>query len=154
VTVTTEPVPSEPVAKVPPGSLIVLAPDAWTLPYWEAAAEHRLVVPRCTGCGTFRLPPSPFCWKCQSQSVDWVEQPGRGTVYSFTVVWHPVLPDMADAVPYVPAVVSLPDAGGVRVVGSMVDVRPSEVHIGLDVELVWRDVRQGTSVPTWRPATS
>ena len=66
-------------------------------------------------------------------------------------MWHPVLPDMADSVPYIPAVVSLPEAGGVRVVGSMVDVRPSEVHIGLDVELVWRDVREGTSVPTWRP---
>ena len=51
-----------------------------------------------------------------------------------------------------PAVVELPDTNGVRVIGNMVDVRPSEVRIGLDVELVWRDVRDGTSVPTFRPA--
>jgi uncharacterized OB-fold protein len=142
---------SEPVVKVTPESLVVLTADTWTMPFWEAAAEHRLVVPRCTTCATFRLPPSPFCWNCRSQGVDWVEQPGRGTVYSYTVVWHPLLPDLADSVPYVPAVVSLPEAPGVRVVGGMIDVRPSEMRVGLDVELVWRDVREGVTVPNWRP---
>ncbi len=141
---------TEPLAKLPPEELIFLTPDTWTLPYWEAAAEHRLVVPRCTACATFRLPPSPFCWNCQSQGVEWVEQSGRGTIFSFTVVWHPVLPDVADSVPYVPVVVELPGTGGVRVIGDMVDVRPSEVRIGMDVELVWRDVREGVSVPTFR----
>ncbi|HZP27506.1 MAG TPA: OB-fold domain-containing protein [Acidimicrobiia bacterium] len=150
----TSPPGGEPEVKLVPGSLIVLTPDSWTLPFWEAAAEHRLVVPRCTRCGTFRMPPSPFCWNCQHQDVEWLETPGRGTVYSFTVVWHPLLPDLGDAVPYVPAVVTLPDAGGVRLVGGMVGVRPSEVRIGLEVELVWRDVREGTAVPTWRPVRS
>jgi hypothetical protein len=147
-----DPPTSDMLVKVPPESVVVLNADTWTMPFWEAAAEHRLVVPRCTTCGTFRLPPSPFCWRCRNQGIDWVERPGRGTVYSFTVVWHPLLPDLADSVPYAPAVVSLPDTGGVRVVGAMVDVRPSELHIGLDVELVWRDVREGVTVPTWRPA--
>ena len=54
--------------------------------------------------------------------------------------------------PYVPVVVELPGTGGIRVVGDMVDVRPSQVHIGLEVELVWRDVREGVSVPTFRIA--
>jgi uncharacterized protein len=139
--------------KQPPAELIHLTPDVWTQPFWDAAAEHRLVVPRCTSCGTFRLPPSPFCWHCQTQDVDWVEQPGRGTVYSFTIVWHPLLPDLADSVPYVPAVVELPDTDHCRLVGAMVDVELADVRIGMDVELVWRDVREGTSVPTWRPAT-
>jgi uncharacterized OB-fold protein len=84
--------------------------------------------------------------------MEWVEQPGRGTVYSFTIVWHPLLPDLADSVPYVPAVVELPDTNHCRLVGAMVDVELSDVRIGMDVELVWRDVREGTSVPTWRPA--
>ena len=142
----------EAVVKLPPEELIVLVPDVFTAPFWEAAAEHRLVVPRCTSCGTFRLPPSAFCWNCQAQEVDWVEQPGHGTLYSFTVIRHPILPDLADTVPHVPAVVELPDTNGCRLVGAMVDVAPSDVHIGMEVELVWRDVREGTTVPTWRPA--
>jgi uncharacterized OB-fold protein len=143
---------SEEQVKLPPEELIHLVPDKWTQPFWQAASEHRLVVPRCTTCGTFRLPPSAFCHVCRNQDVEWVEQPGRGTVYSFTVIRHPILPDLADTVPHVPAVVELPDTNGCRLVGAMVDVTPSYVHIGMEVELVWRDVREGPSVPTWRPA--
>jgi len=142
----------EPVAKLPPEELIWLTPNEWTIHYWEEAARHQLVVPRCVVCGTYRFPPSPFCYVCQNQEVEWVEQPGRGTVYSYTVAWHPLLPDVRGSVPYIPVVVELPDTGGVRLVGDMVDVRPSEVHIGMEVELVWRDVREGVSVPTFRPA--
>ena len=47
----------EPV-RLPPAELVSLSPDVFTEPFWVAAAEHRLVVPRCTTCGTFRLPPS------------------------------------------------------------------------------------------------
>ena len=31
-----------------PAELIQLTPNEWTEPFWRAAAEHRLVVPRCT----------------------------------------------------------------------------------------------------------
>lgn len=138
-------------AKLPPEELINLTPDVYTQAFWDAALEHRLVVPRCTACGTYRLPPTAFCWKCRSQDTELVELEGRGTVYSFTVVWHPLLPDFADSVPYVPAVVELPDTNGCRLIGAMVDVETEDVKVGLPVELVWRDVREGVTVPTWRP---
>jgi uncharacterized OB-fold protein len=150
--VSDQPVGDATVLRLPPEELIQLTPDAWTAPFWEAAANHRLVVPRCTACHTFRFPPSPFCWRCRAQTVDWVERPGRGTVYSFTVVWHPILPDLVDTVPYAPAVVELPDTDGVRIVGALTDASPSDARVGLPVELVWRDVRDGVTVPTWRPA--
>jgi uncharacterized OB-fold protein len=143
---------AEPTVGLLPDDFIRLVPDVFTQPFWDAAAEHRLVVPRCTACGTFRLPPSAFCWRCRAQEVEWVEQSGRGVLYSYTVVWHPLFPDLADTVPYLPAVVELPGTNGCRLVGAMTGVTPSEVHIGMDVELVWRDVREGVSVPTFVPA--
>jgi len=139
-------------AKLPPEELIALGPDAFTKPFWEAAAEHRLVVPRCTECATFRLPPSAFCWRCQAQAVEWVEHDGAGTVYSFTIIHHPLMPELSDSVPYVPAVVELPDTNGCRLVGALHEVSLDTVKVGLPVELVWRDVREGETVPTFRPA--
>ena len=56
--------------------------DPTTQPFWDAAKEDRLVAPRCTTCGTFRLPPAPMCWVCQAHEVEWVELPGTGTVYA------------------------------------------------------------------------
>ena len=126
--------------KLPPAELIELTPDVWTKPFWEAAAEHRLVVPRCTNCGTYRLPPSAFCYVCRTQEVEWVEQPGAGTLYSFTVAWHPLMPDVSDSVPYIPAVVELPGDRRRAPHRQPRRRRPSEVAIGMEVTCVWRDV--------------
>jgi uncharacterized OB-fold protein len=146
--------PFEHVAGTPPESVIELTPNEWTLPYWEAAAEHRLVIPRCTGCGTYRMPPSPFCHVCRMQDIEWVEQPGHGEVYSFTVIRHGVIPDVKEALPFVAAVVELPETGGVRLVANIVECEPEAVHIGMAVDLVWNDVREGVSIPCFRPASS
>ena len=135
---------------VPPADVIVLTPSASTLPFWEAAAEHRLTIPRCTTCGMFRMPPSPFCWNCRAQDVEWVEHDGSGSVYSFTVIRHAVIPDVKGGLPYVAAVIELPDTNGCRIVGNVVDCEPEIVHIGAPVTLDWYDVRPGTAIPVFR----
>ena len=135
-----------------PADIIGIGTSPATEPFWRAAAEHRLVLPRCTSCGTFRFPPSPFCFRCRAQGVEWVEQRGAGEIYSFTVIRHAVIPQVADALPVVAAVVELPDTGGCRLVGNVVDCDPSAVGIGLPVTLDWYDVRAGESVPVFRLA--
>lgn len=133
-----------------PPEVVNLSPNVWTEPFWRAAAEHRLVVPRCTACGTYRLPPSPFCFACRSQDVEWVEHPGTGTIYSFTVIRHAVIPQVRDALPLVAAVVELPGTGGCRLVGNVVDAEPEAVEVGAEVAVDWYDVREGTTVPVFR----
>ena len=132
---------------VPPPDVISLSPSPSTEPFWAAAAEHRLVLPRCVACGTFRFPPTPFCWKCRAQDVDWVEHDGRGEIYSFTVIRHAVIPEVREALPLVAAVVDLPGTDGCRLIGNVVDCEPESVRIGAPVELRWYDVREGVSVP-------
>jgi uncharacterized OB-fold protein len=135
-----------------PPDVIQLTPNVSTQPFWDAAAQHRLVVPRCTACGSYRFPPTPFCWHCRAQDVEWVEQDGRGEIYSFTVIRHAVIPDVRDALPVIAAVVELPGTGGCRVIGNVVDCEPDDVKIGLPVTLDWYDVREGTAVPIFRLA--
>ena len=50
--------------------------DTITLPFWQAAAEHRLVVQRCTDCAATRHPPSPVCPACRPDGSDWQEVSG------------------------------------------------------------------------------
>ncbi len=135
-----------------PESVINLTPNVWTEPFWAAAAEHRLVVPRCTSCGTHRMPPTPFCWRCRHQDVEWEEHDGRGTLYSFTVVRHAVIPDVRDALPLIAGIVELPNTEGCRLVGNIVDCEPEAVRIGLGVTTDWYDVREGETVPVFRLA--
>lgn len=130
-----------------PSDVARITTDAVTEPFWQAARSRRLVAPRCTECGTFRLPPTPFCPECQSMSVEWPELSGRGTVYSFAVVHgFPGLPDLT----IVPAVVELPDAPGARLVSNVVDIEPEDVRIGMELTVDFHPIRDGWLLPVFR----
>jgi uncharacterized OB-fold protein len=121
-----------------------------TLPWWQAAAEHRLVVQTCNQCDTPRHPPGPICPRCRNVEHGWRELSGRGSVYSFTIVHQAFLRSLAEHVPYVVAILELDGAPGVRFISNLVDVAVEDVRIGMPVELVWDDVRPGLAVPRFR----
>ncbi len=135
----------------PPG-LTELTPDKWTAPFWDAAREHRLVAPQCRQCLTFRMPPTPFCPNCRAQDVEWVQLSGRGSVYTFTVAHHPVVPELKDSVPYVIAVVSLEGAGDARLITNIVGCSPEAVQVDAPVQVVWDDRPDGSTIPRFVPA--
>jgi len=128
--------------------------DEHTQPFWDAALEGRLVSARCTNCGTFRLPPAPFCFVCQHREVAWVELPGTGTIYSFIVVRHPLRPELAEAVPYVSAVIDLDgtQGAGSRMLANVSDVDPETVAIGDRVRVVFDRVSDTLAQPRFVPA--
>jgi uncharacterized OB-fold protein len=133
-----------------PAEIVRITTDPATEPFWAAARERRLVVPKCADCGTFRLPPTPFCPSCQSTNVDWTEVSGRGVVFSFSVVHgFPGLPDIV----LVPVVVDLPDAPGARLVSNVVDVDPASVQIGMELQVDFTPISDGWLLPVFRPAS-
>jgi uncharacterized OB-fold protein len=124
--------------------------NATTLPFWQAAAEHRLVVQRCTAGGHTRHPPAPVCPECRSVDAEWKQLSGRGEVYTYTIVHRPIA--AGQPLPTVIAVIALEDAGGVRMISNLVGVDPGEVAIGMPVELVWEDMTAELSIPRFRPS--
>jgi uncharacterized OB-fold protein len=131
-------------------SRLEIAMDAWTQPFWEAAAERSLVVPRCDDCATFRWPPGPFCPECRSQATSWIA-PGSGEVYSFTVL--PVVREAAAAPEgqYVPVLICFPDADGIVLLGSLIDAPLGAIAIGAPVTIDWLPA-SNTQVPVFRLA--
>jgi uncharacterized protein len=138
---------SSEIAKSPPEALFELNVDAWTRPFWDAAARHRLVAPQCAQCGRFRMPPTPFCPHCLSQELHWPELSGRAAVYSYTIVQRALIPEMESSLPYVPALVELPDADNVRLITNIVGVPLDRIAIGAAVRVVWDDRSDGVTVP-------
>jgi uncharacterized OB-fold protein len=130
--------------------------DVRTQPFWDAAKDEQLVAPRCTNCETFRLPPSPYCFNCQHRDVEWVELPGTGRIVSYTVVRHPLHPDLAPACPYVSGVVDLDgtQGAGARMLVNIIDCDPDRVRIGDPVEIVWEHVNDEMTTPRFRPIAS
>jgi uncharacterized OB-fold protein len=90
-------------------------PTALSRPYWEAAAQGRLVLQRCTACGKVRHYPRLLCDHCYSDAVDWIPASGRGKVHSWTVAHHAFHAAFAAELPYTLVTVDLDE--GVRALG-------------------------------------
>jgi uncharacterized OB-fold protein len=106
--------------------------DERTEPFWKAAVEGRVIAPKCDTCGTFVLPPKPYCFVCQGESFTWIDLPGTGSVYTFTVVRHPLNKKLAEVVPYISGLIDLDgtQGAGARLFGNIIGVQPDELQIG------------------------
>ncbi|MDB5445738.1 MAG: acyl dehydratase [Phenylobacterium sp.] len=139
------------IAVAVPGDHITITTDPDTEPFWEAAKAGRLTACQCGDCGTFRMPPTPFCPKCRSKAKTWPELSGAGVVYSYAVCHRSPYPDVADFT-YVPVVVDLDGAPGARLVSNLVDVDPETVEIGMKVKVAFNPIRDGWMLPIFTPA--
>ena len=95
------------------------APDVETQPFWDGTKEGRFLVRHCLECGEYHFYPRPFCPKCWSERVEWVEASGRAVLYTYSIVVSNDLPPFNERVPYVAAVVDLEE--GPRVMTNVVD---------------------------------
>ena len=90
-------------------------PSALSGPYWEAAAQGRLVLQCCTACGKLRHYPRLICDHCYSDLVHWLGATGHGTLHSWTVSHHAYHASFAAEIPYTLVSVDLDE--GVRALG-------------------------------------
>ncbi|MFC9845799.1 Zn-ribbon domain-containing OB-fold protein [Streptomyces sp. NPDC060223] len=125
--------------------------DAFTRPYWDAAAEGRLLVRRCGGCGRAHHYPREFCPHCWSEDVRWEPASGRATLYTWSVVHRNDLPPFGERVPYVAAVVDL--AEGPRMMTEVVECAEGALRVGMELGVTFRGVGgvEEVRVPVFRP---
>ncbi|MFD5680149.1 Zn-ribbon domain-containing OB-fold protein [Streptomyces bacillaris] len=127
-------------------------PDAFTRPYWDAAAEGRLLIRRCGGCGRAHHYPREFCPYCWSEDVEWEPASGRATLYTWSVVHRNDLPPFGERVPYVAAVVDL--AEGPRMMTEIVEYAHTGLRVGMGLTVAFRAPQGGVgeAVPVFRPS--
>ncbi|WP_425228810.1 Zn-ribbon domain-containing OB-fold protein [Sphingomonas sp.] len=61
-----------------------IGPD--TQPFWDAAAQGRLLIKRCGACGERHYYPRPLCPFCLSADTRWEETAGAGAIYSLSTM--------------------------------------------------------------------
>ena len=118
-------------------------------PFWEATKENKFIMQRCTSCGEFVWTPQMACRSCLTETLEWTEASGRGTIYSYVVLHASAIP--AFEAPYAIAVVDLEE--GPQFFTSLVDVDLADVQIGMPVEVAFDDVGP-VALPFFRPRRS
>jgi hypothetical protein len=141
---------------VVPG-LVPAARYPLTETYWARADEGLLVLQQCAQCGTFRHPPAPVCFRCQSFEWNWTQVSGAGTVFSMTWVHAALTPAFADVVPYNVCVVELDDTPAVGSTGVRIAATVTGVELGADlidtrVRAFFADAGDGNRLLLFAPA--
>ena len=77
---------------------------------------------------------------------------GRGSVFSWVEVCHPLHPWFIHQLPLPVALVGLEDAPEVRFTTNILECPLEEVHIGMPVEVVFEQVTDKLTMPYFRPA--
>ena len=113
-----------------------------TQPFFDAAAEGKLLYGKCSACGEPHFYPRRHCPFCFSDKVEWVPASGSGTIYTYSVMRRA-------PVPYCIAYVTL--AEGPTMMTNIVDCDLDAVKIGQAVKLVFKPTDGGPSVPMFTP---
>ena len=119
--------------------------DPGTKPFWDAARQHRLSIPRCNSCGQHHFYPRELCPHCHSADLEWTDVSGKGEIYTFTVARKPAGPAFADDVPYVIAMIALDE--GPRMLTNIITADVEQVAIGDRVTVRYDDVTPELSLP-------
>ncbi len=105
---------------------------------WRARGpRYKLEGCRCRDCGYAFYPPKLACPKCGSKNVEKVQLPTKGKVVTWSIQYT-VPEGFRSKAPIVAAIVELEN--GVKVLGVLTDVDPSQVREGMEVEAMLRRI--------------
>jgi len=125
-------------------------PSTRSEPFWDGCLQGRLVLPRCASCGTPALRAFAVCATCHASEVSWEESAGRGTLYSWTVVWRPPHPGFA--VPYAPAVINLDE--GWTFLSAVVGCAPEDLREGMVLQVEFHPASDTVTLPYFAPVSN
>ena len=123
----------------------------WSKQFWEGTKQHKLLIQECKDCGVKIFYPRKICPECWSPNLSWSKASGRGKIFSYSVTMAGVEDRFAADLPFILALVDLEE--GVRMMTNIVDCKPDDISIGMDVEVVFEDVTEEITLPKWRPVT-
>ncbi|MFJ6569240.1 Zn-ribbon domain-containing OB-fold protein [Streptomyces sp. NPDC091292] len=133
----------------------VPVPDEETAPFWEAARRHELAFQRCDHCGTYAHPPVSFCRGCHNvaePSFHFAAVNPRGKILNWTVMRDAMVRGFTDDVPWVHALVSFDDQPSLTFTATLVDGVGDRLKLGAPVEMVFKDVSLGVTLPVFKLA--
>jgi uncharacterized protein len=124
--------------------------DELTKPFWQAVAQHQLMIQRCQTCSYFNHPPRPLCDACLSQQLEFVAVSGRGTVYSYTIMHQPNIAGFEKEVPYINVLVELDEQPRLFMVSYLPMSESDKIRIGGRVEVTFEKVSDEVTLPQFR----
>ncbi len=109
--------------------------------FWAAARDGRLALRYCKACQHYHYYPRSICPHCFSEQTEWRDSPGKGEIYSFSVM-------RKAPVPYSVAYIALDE--GTMMLSNIVNCDFDTLRIGQRVRLQFLPF-EGGALPVFEP---
>lgn len=103
--------------------------------YWQGGRNNELRFQRCLDCGYFLHPPGVMCPKCLSKDIGIETVSGRAEVLTYSINYQNWMP--SPELPFVLAIVALPEQDDLRLTTNVVNCPVDDVKIGMPVQVLF-----------------
>ncbi|MDA1010955.1 MAG: OB-fold domain-containing protein, partial [Chloroflexi bacterium] len=111
----------------------------------------RLVVQNCPACDRLQHPPQSRCTSCGATTLEWKAVSGRGTIYSYGVIYDTPIRLLQGDQPYNLAFIQLEEDPGIIFPSHLPGAPADEVPIGAPVRVIFETTPgTGQKVPEWQ----
>lgn len=119
--------------------------------FFEAANQDRLVIQNCTACNRLQHPPQPACGNCGSgDHLEWKPMSGKGTIYSYAVVYDSPVASLQADQPYNCAIIALDEDPGIKMLSHLPGTPVDEVPMDAPVRAIFQATQAtGQKVVEW-----
>jgi len=121
----------------------------FSMPFWEATRQKKLVIQYCKVTGKYQHFPRPVSiFTGRRRDIEWREVSGKATVFSYTIA-HRGPPAFHGVEPY--AVVNATLDVGVNLIADIVRCTAEDLKIGMKVKPYWHPLETGEHLLMWQP---
>lgn len=110
--------------------------------FWRGAAEGKLLLRTCDGCGKAHWYPRAICPMCGGSDLQWAEASGHGKIYAFS-------PARRATPTYTLAYVTLDE--GPSLMTNIVNAEPQSLQIDQPVRVTFQAADEGRMMPFFEP---
>ena len=133
-----------------PNTIPLPSPSMVSQPFWDSCSRRELTFQRCNNCQGITFIPQPACTHCLSTELGWEKSEGKGSIYSWTVVWRPQTPDFE--IPYAIAIIDVDE--GYQMMTNIIGVDPKNLTVGQRVEVSFHKMSDEITMPYFKPMES
>ena len=120
--------------------------------FWTGGKDGELRFLRCAACGYFNHPPTPICPACHSKDLRPETVSGKATLHTYTINHQAWMP--GPEVPFVVAIVAIPEQEGLRLTTNLVNCSLDEIEIGMPLRVTFENRDDEVWIPLFEPDRS
>ena len=120
--------------------------------YWNGLKNKEIWIQKCKTTNNYQFYPRAHCINCTKNDIEWVKVNGEATLFSFAIVFLAPIPEFAEDVPYINALIKLKE--GPIIPTNLVNINPDpeKIKIGMKLKPVFEKIDETLTLLKFEPS--